>query len=101
MPGTFSVIGTISLHGRGLIAYGDIATGDVHAGEILVIPLNSSTAMSAVIRSVEAVDGTPTGSHVGLLLGEDDLEVKMLEALGFQGRRLRSRPLTSRSTSIE
>jgi hypothetical protein len=92
MAGTFQVVGTFLVPGRGLLAYGDIVTGDVRPGELLVIPLNGSTGMSAMIRSVEAVDGTSTGSHVGLLLGEDDLEVDILAGLGFEGEPLTVSP---------
>jgi hypothetical protein len=92
MPGTFEVKGTFPLRGKGLVAYGDIITGDVRIGEVLLIPLNSSTVTSAVIRSVEAIDGTPTGSHTALLLGEDELEIDMLHALGFDGETLTISP---------
>ncbi|HEY2090253.1 MAG TPA: hypothetical protein VGJ81_00055 [Thermoanaerobaculia bacterium] len=70
--------------GRGLVAYGDVVSGTVAIRETLAIPLNSSISISPEIRSVETVDGTPTGSHVALLISSsDEIDVALLEALDF------------------
>lgn len=89
MSGTFKVVGTFRLKNVGLVVYGDVVTGSVSNGELLLIPLNSSLSVTAPIRSVEAIDGTATGSHVALVLTADgELEISVLEALQFAGEVL-------------
>lgn len=71
------------------MAYGDVIEGTVAKREVLAIPLNSSTWISPMIRSVEMVDGTRTGSHVALLISSsDELDVALIEALNFVGETL-------------
>jgi hypothetical protein len=93
MPGTFRVVGTFRVAGRGLVAYGDVITGSVACRETLCISLNSSIAISVEIRSVEMVDDTPTGSHVALLIASsDELESSLVEGLNFVGETLEVSP---------
>jgi len=93
VPGTFRVIGTFRLNGRGLVAYGDVVSGVVSIGESLLIPLNSGLSIAATIRSVESIDGTSTASHVALVLADDDeLESSILEGLQFAGETLTVEP---------
>lgn len=98
--GSFAVAGTFRLAGRGLIAFGDVVSGDVRVDEGLLIPLNSSTTISARIQSVEVVVRSDR-SYVGLLLAEDDLEAGILEALRFDGEELQVSPIPGRTTFAE
>lgn len=101
MAGRFMVAGTFRLIGRGVVAYGDVVSGDVRSGEGLRIPLNSDTVVSARIESVEALD-RPDRSYVGLLLqADDELEANILEALGFEGEELDVSPRPDQSTFVE
>ena len=90
MPGEFHVKGSFMVTARNrLVIYGDIVQGTVSGGDELLVPLNSSTAMTVPIESVETVDGTPTSSHVALVVAEDDsLMHDLLGALGFTGETL-------------
>jgi len=82
------VVGTFRVSGRGLVAFGDLVYGRVRPGEGILIQLNSSTVLTAIVESVESVD-RPSGSHVGLLLkAEDELKRDILEALNFAGETL-------------
>ena len=54
------------------VLYGDIVEGKVQVGMRLYVPLNSGLGMEAPIAAAEFVDGTPTGSHLGLVLRLDD-----------------------------
>ena len=94
MPGEFQVKGNFMLKARNrLVIYGDIVRGTVSGGEELRVPLNSSFAMTVPIESVETVDGTPTGSHLALVVAEDDsLGHDLIEALGFTGETLVVQP---------
>jgi hypothetical protein len=90
MPGEFKVFGTfvLSLRNR-LVIYGDIVSGSIASGEELRVPLNGSFAITVPIESVETVDGTPTGSHVALLVAEDEsLGQEIIQALNFSGETL-------------
>src|SRR5438067_403946 len=90
VAGEFSVLGTFHITNRGLIAYGNVVLGEVRAGEALFIPLNGSVALSAVIKSVEAVHLSRSVSHVALLLScDDDRERHLLETLNFAGETLK------------
>jgi len=72
-----------------LIVYGDIVDGTVASGEELRVPLNGSFAMTVPIESVETVDGTETGSHVALVVAEDDaLGHDLIQAMNFTGETL-------------
>jgi hypothetical protein len=90
MPGKFTVRGTFLLRSRNrLIVYGDVVEGTVASGEELRVPLNGSFAMTVPIESVEMIDGTSTGSHVPLVVAEDDsLGHDLIQALGFGGETL-------------
>lgn len=90
MPGRFTVRGSFVLGARNrLIVYGDVVKGTIEAGEELVVPLNSSLAMTVPIESVEAVDGTETGSHVALVVAEDDpLGHDLIHGLNITGETL-------------
>ena len=92
MSGRFKVFGTFRLKLRErdrLVIYGDIVEGSVRNHEVLLIPLNSSLSIAAKIESVEAVDGTATGSHVGLIVfSEDPDESSLLEGLNVVGDTL-------------
>jgi hypothetical protein len=90
MPGEFKVVGTFALTLRNrLVIYGDIASGTVASGEELCIPLNGSLSVTVPIQSVETVGGTPTGSHVALLVGEDEpVGQELIQALNFSGETL-------------
>jgi hypothetical protein len=94
MPGEFHVSGSFVLAARSrLVIYGDVVSGTVCSGEELRILLNSSFAMTVPIESIEAVDGTPTGSHVALIVAEpDSLGHDLIQALGFIGETLVVRP---------
>ena len=82
------VVGTFRLSGRGLVAFGDLVNGTVRPREGVIIPLNSSTVLTAIVESVESVERS-SGSHVGLVLkAEDELERDILEALNFAGETL-------------
>jgi GTPase len=70
MAGTFEVVGTFRVTGRGLVVYGDLLSGEVRNGDILVVPADDGCEIPFVIRSVEAMDG-PDVSHVALVLSED------------------------------
>lgn len=95
MAGKFRVVGVLRLADRGLVAYGEVVEGTVARGEVLAIPLNSRVAISPMILSVEMVDGTAAGSHVGLLISSShELEMDLVEALNFAGETLDVRPAT-------
>jgi hypothetical protein len=92
MAGKFKVVGTLRLSFREcLVIYGDIVEGNVAVGEVIDVPLNSSLSVAFPIESVEAVDGTPTGSHVGLLVA-DDKEIALVEGLNILGDTLAIHP---------
>lgn len=102
MPGVFRVVGTFRVAGRGLVAYGDLVNGTVASRETLRVPLNGSFAVTATIESVEMVDGTPTGSHIALLISStDDLERAMLEGLNFAGETLEVSPAERQSRKAD
>lgn len=90
MPGQFKVVGTFLLsHRKRLVIYGDVASGTVSSGEELCVPLNGSLSVTVPIEDVEAVDGTPTGSHVALVVAEDELDgQELVQALNFSGETL-------------
>jgi hypothetical protein len=44
----------------------------VATGENINVPLNSALSITFPIESIEAVDRTPTGSHVALLVAESN-----------------------------
>ena len=90
MPGKFKVAGSFVLQARNrLLIYGDILQGTVVSGEELRVPLNSSLAMTVPIESVEMVDGTQTGSHVALVVAEDEsLGHDIIRALNFTDETL-------------
>ncbi len=98
MPGRFKVFGTYRLsikeHER-LVIYGDIVDGSVRVRELLLIPLNSSLNIAATVESVEAIDGTATGSHIALVIQSDDPEESsLLEGLNVVGDTLEVAPET-------
>jgi hypothetical protein len=71
-----------------LIIYGDIVDGTVASGEELRVPLKGHFAMTVPIESVESVDGTETGSHVALVVAEDDSGRDLIQAMNFTGETL-------------
>ena len=72
-----------------LIVYGDIVDGTVAPGEELRVPLNGSFAMTVPIETVETVDGTETGSHVALVVAEDDaLGRNLTQSMNFTDETL-------------
>ncbi len=90
MPGRFTVRGTFVLALRNrLVVYGDIEDGTVSSGEELRVPLNGGFAITVTIESVEAVDGTKTGSHVALVVSEDDaLGYELIQGMNFTNETL-------------
>lgn len=93
MPGKLKVAGVFYLSARrSVVVYSDIVEGTGRRGDVLHVPLNSSLAITSLVRSVEAVDGTPTGSHTALVLETEDPEVtSILQGLNFQGEILELR----------
>ena len=71
-----------------VVVYGKIIAGDVRPGDVLTLPSKGGSSTSAVIRSVEAVDGAETGVDVGLLLSNDDREIDLLRNVVFDGQTL-------------
>jgi hypothetical protein len=92
MSGRFKVFGTFRLRVRELerlVIYGDIVQGSVRDREVILIPLNNSLNVAAEVQSVEAIDGTATGSHVALVISsEDPDESSLLEGLNLVGDTL-------------
>ena len=69
--------------------YGDVVEGTVASGEELQIPLNGGLDMTVPIESVEMVDGTATGSHVALVVAEDDsLGHDLIQSMNFTDETL-------------
>ncbi|HEX7681629.1 MAG TPA: hypothetical protein VF713_26135 [Thermoanaerobaculia bacterium] len=94
MPGKFTVRGSFVLKQRNrLIIYGDVVQGTVAPGELLRVPLNGSFAMTIPIENVEMVDGTSSGSHVVLVVDDDDsLGHQLIQGLNFTGETLVVQP---------
>lgn len=87
MPGKLKVAGLFYLSVlHSVVVYGDIVEGTPRAGDVLHVPLNSGLALTSLVRSVEAVDGTPTGSHTALVLETEDPEdANLLQGLNLKG----------------
>jgi hypothetical protein len=79
----FHVRGTFHLTGRDrFVVYGDVLEAEVRAGMRLQVPLNSQLSFEALVTAVEFVDGTPTGSHVALVLPLDEpLDLRTWQSL--------------------
>lgn len=63
---TINIRGTFPLRGH-VVIYGDILDGTIRNGDLPHLRVNRGMPRTVRINSVEAVDGTPTGSHVALV----------------------------------
>jgi hypothetical protein len=91
MPGQLKVAGVFCLSARRcVVVYGDIVEGTLRRGDVLQVPTSSRLVVTSVVHSLEAVDGTPTGSHAALVLESEDQE-----------RPTSSKDCTFRETSLK
>jgi len=66
------------------VMYGDVVDGEVAVGMLVRIPLNSAAAIEGEIGGVEFVEGTPTGSHLALIISvTDQAELEIWEGLSI------------------
>lgn len=88
MAGSLSVRGTLRLRDQ-FVVYGDIVEGSIRDDDLLTSRIASITVGSISVSAVEWIDGTPTGSHVALLLSAtSDEDRQWLETRKLRGKIL-------------
>lgn len=78
---------TLNLEGVRAVVYGDVVEGTIKKGMKLIIPLNGSLSMSAVIEEIEFLDKRPEKiAHMALVLdpeGEPEETADLIMSLGI------------------